>query len=77
MEKRLFDTFPLTKEFRRIYGWRANWKRVNPEFISFGWSMFGKHNTANRAYTWAVKNNLDNRSKKDGVGTFADLGCKL
>ena len=47
MEKRLLEAPLGSREFRRIYGWRWNWKRVSPELTSFGWSHFDK-----------VKNNL-------------------
>ena len=77
MEKRLHETMILSREFRRIYGWRYNWKRVSPELPSFGWSMFNKVNTANRNYTFTVKRNMQGRTKKDGVGTFGDIGNDL
>jgi len=77
MEKRLHESWIFSREFRRIYGWRANWKFVNPELPSFGWSMFNKNNTWHRKYTFTIKNNILGRTKKDGAGTFADLGNDL
>ena len=45
MEKRLLEAPLGSREFRRIFGWRWNWKRVSPELTSFGWSHFDKVKT--------------------------------
>ena len=46
MEKRLVEsTFLFSREFRRIYGWKWNWKLTEPELPSFGWTMFSKRTT--------------------------------
>ena len=46
MEKRLAEsTILFSREFRRIYGWKWNWKLTEPELPSFGWSMFSKRTT--------------------------------
>jgi len=75
MEKRLVEsTFLFSREFRRIYGWKWNWKLTEPELPSFGWSMFSKRTTMGKWIFYTVKDNLEGRTKKDGVGTFADLG---
>ena len=36
-----------------------------------------KVKTAHRKYTFTIKHNMRSRTKKDGVGTFADIGNDL
>ena len=40
-------------------------------------NQFFKVKTAHRKYTFTIKHNMRNRTKKDGVGTFADIGNDL
>ena len=61
--------------------WQWNWKREDPELVSFGWSSVNanifngiaktKVTTPRRKIFKAVKMNLRFRTKKDGVGTWA------
>ena len=76
--KRFRQCIPLSRDWRRLALWQANWKSDDPELTSFGWSSSGrfkvkskKLTTTRRRFFQTVKHNLKTRTKKDGCGTWA------
>ena len=80
MAKRLSKALPMSREWRRIKMWQWNWRRRYPELVSFGystvvnisrWYMDTKNYTRHRMWYQTMTDNLRQRTKKDGCGTWA------
>merc|ERR1711892_1050537 len=80
MEKRLSKALPMSREWRRIKMWQWNWSRRYPELVSFGystvmnitkWYQDTKNYTRHRMWYQTMTDNLRQRTKKDGCGTWA------